>query len=153
MGIDDFLVHLSNFGNGCGAPQWACGDDATFLGDVYATVQIGGQCWFQENLRYLPSIHPGEHSSTNPRYYVYGHDGLDLDLAKQTESYLDHGVLYNWPAMQAGICPVGWRLLSISDFGELIEGWEALKKQGLRCGRFCLATTTVNFQDCPPAGW
>ena len=122
VGIDDFLVHLSNFGSGCGAPQWACGDDVTFLGDEYATVQIGGQCWFQENLRYLPSIHPGEHSSTNPRYYVYGYDGLDLDLAKQTESYQNHGVLYNWPAaMQAGICPVGWHLPTEEEFLELLE--------------------------------
>ena len=122
VGIDDFLVHLSNFGSGCDVPQWACGDMITFLGDEYSTVQIGEQCWFQENLRYLPSIHPGEFSSTNPRYYVYGHDDLDLEAAKQTESYLNHGVLYNWPAaMQDGICPVGWHLPTSEELVELVE--------------------------------
>ena len=113
-------------------------------------MQIGGQCWFKENLRYLPSIHPGEYSSTSPRYYVYGYDELDLDLAKQTESYLNHGALYNWPAaMQAGICPVGWHLPSISDFGELIQGWGGAEAAGPSLWSLPFGNNSSQFSGLP----
>ena len=52
VGINDFLVHLSNFGSGCGPePAWACGDPLEYQGYDYETVQIGGKCWFAEDLQ------------------------------------------------------------------------------------------------------
>ena len=41
VGINDFLVHLSNF-SGCGPePAWTCGDPLEYQGYDYETVQIG----------------------------------------------------------------------------------------------------------------
>ena len=52
VGINDFLIHLSNFGSGCGPElAWSCGDLLDYQGYDYETVQIGEQCWFTKNLR------------------------------------------------------------------------------------------------------
>ena len=42
VGINDFLIHLSNFGSGCGPElTWSCGDQLEYQGYDYETVQIG----------------------------------------------------------------------------------------------------------------
>ena len=50
--LNDLLDLLSAYG-GCEAeaPPWLCGDPLEYQGYDYATVQIGEQCWFAENLR------------------------------------------------------------------------------------------------------
>ena len=40
-----------------------CGDGIMHDGHDYSTVQIGDQCWFSENCRYLPSVSPSSSSS------------------------------------------------------------------------------------------
>ena len=51
-----------------------CGDDVLHEGYWYNTTSIGGQCWFAENLRYLPEVSPSaEGSDLNPHAYVYGY--------------------------------------------------------------------------------
>ena len=53
---------------------------------VYGTVQIGDQCWFSENCRYLPEVYPSiEGSETEPYYYVNGYQGTDTKDDKATE--------------------------------------------------------------------
>ena len=49
----------------CGVPYGdnstcftTCGDDIEHEGYDYSTVQIGDQCWFRENCRYLPEVSP-----------------------------------------------------------------------------------------------
>ena len=102
----------------CGVPN---GDDSTCCGDSiahegydYYIVQIGGQCWFAENCRYLPSVSPSsEGSPTEPYYYVYGYEGTEVAAAQDTTTYETYGVLYNWPAvMTEGICPSGWHIFT-----------------------------------------
>ena len=46
--LNDLLDVLSAYGN-CGQ-SFPCGDLVSYQGYDYATVQIGGQCWFAENL-------------------------------------------------------------------------------------------------------
>ena len=89
-----------------------CGEDIVHKGYAYGTVQIGDQCWFSENCRYLPEVYPSiEGSETEPYYYVYGYQGTDTMDAKATEKYETYGVLYNWPAvMTEDICPSGWHV-------------------------------------------
>ena len=50
--LNDLLDLLSAYGD-CGAEEsaWQCGDPLEYQGYDYATVQIGEQCWFAENLR------------------------------------------------------------------------------------------------------
>jgi len=89
----------------------------------YSTVQIGDQCWFAENCRYLPVVSPSiEANYTDPYYYVYGYEGTDVTAAKSTENYATYGVLYNWPAvMTEGICPSGWHIPSDGEFTQLTD--------------------------------
>ena len=92
----------------------SCGDDMSHEGYSYSTVQIGDQCWFSENCRYLPEVSPpSSSSSSTPYYYVYGYEGTDESAAMSTSNYETYGVLYNWPAvMTEGICPSGWHIPS-----------------------------------------
>jgi uncharacterized protein (TIGR02145 family) len=92
----------------------SCGDAINHEGYDYSTVQIGGQCWFAENCRYLPSVSPSsEGSPTESYYYVYGYEGTEVAAAQDTTTYETYGVLYNWPAvMTEGICPSGWHIPS-----------------------------------------
>ena len=100
-----------------------CGDDIAHDGYDYSTVQIGEQCWFAENCRYLPMVAPSSDGHESyPYYYVYGYQGTDLVEAKATENYETYGVLYNWPAvMTEAICPSGWRIPLDCEFTELTD--------------------------------
>ncbi|MBM55021.1 MAG: hypothetical protein CMB32_00485 [Euryarchaeota archaeon] len=86
----------------------------TYQGYEYDVVEIGDQCWFAENCRYLPEVSTAsQESETEPYYYVYDYDGTDVEDAKATNSYQIYGALYNWPAvMTEGICPSGWHIPS-----------------------------------------
>jgi len=88
----------------------------------YSTVQIGDQCWFAENCRYLPSVSPSSASSNSTAYhYVYGYEGTDVLAAQSTSDYSENGVIYNWTAaMQPGTCPTGWHIPSDLE-------WQALE--------------------------
>jgi uncharacterized protein (TIGR02145 family) len=91
-----------------------CGAPVSHEGYDYSTVQIGEQCWFSENCRYLPEVSsPTSYSSTTAYYYVYEYIFTDVEEAKATANYETYGVLYNWPAvMTSGICPSGWHIPS-----------------------------------------
>ena len=114
VGTPDLLTLLSQFGE-CSS-SFTCGDLISHDGYDYSTVQIGEQCWFSENCRYLPSVSPSEFNSgseTVPYYYVYDYEGTDVAAAQATSNYETYGVLYNWPAVMAeGICPSGWHIPS-----------------------------------------
>jgi len=121
--LNDLMDLLGAYGS-CGQSEFAaCGDLVSHEGYSYSTVQIGDQCWFAENCRYLPSVSPSNlYSNTDPFYYVYGYEGTDVAAAKSTDNYETYGVLYNWPAvMTEGICPSGWKLPSDGDFTQLTD--------------------------------
>ena len=100
-----------------------CGSPVLHDGYLYSTVQIGEQCWFAENCRYLPSVSPSYYLSesvSQPRYYVYAYEGSSVEAAMLTNNYETYGVLYNWPAvMTEGVCPSGWHIPSKDEFIEL----------------------------------
>ena len=114
-----------------------CDSPVLHVGYLYSTVQIGNQCWFTENCRYLPEVSPSsDGNSTEPYYYVYDYQGTNVAEAKATSNYNTYGVLYNWPAvMTEGVCPSGWHIpsdgewqtmeislgMSVSD--ALSDGW------------------------------
>jgi uncharacterized protein (TIGR02145 family) len=123
-----------------GICDWECGHDSLFhQGHWYSTVQIGGQCWFKENCRYLPEISTiPQGSDSLPHAYVYGNDGNDVEEVLLSEIYQIFGPVYNYKAVEAWpLCPSGWRIPLISDFEVLSEefggdDWSgvALKAQG-----------------------
>jgi uncharacterized protein (TIGR02145 family) len=95
----------------------------THQGYEYDIVEIGEQCWFAENCKYLPSVSPpNEGSNTEPYYYVFGYEGNNVTAAQYAENYEIYGVLYNWPAvMTEGICPIGWHIPTDEEFTELTD--------------------------------
>ena len=97
-------------------------DVITYHGYDYDIVEIGDQCWFAENCRYLPEVSPPTAASYGPVGYVYNYDGDDLGDATQTYEYSVMGAMYNWGATQGwDLCPTGWHIPSEYDFQVLTE--------------------------------
>ncbi len=98
---------------------FSCGNTLNYEGYDYQTVQIGTQCWFAENLRYLPSVVGLEtESQTIAYYYVYDYEGTNVNDAKATTNYQTYGAIYNWNAASTA-CPPGWSLPSETDWTSL----------------------------------
>jgi len=87
----------------------------TYNGYTYDLVEIGGQCWFKENLKTTaykdgsPINYPGTdntawNNDTSGAYAWY-----DNDSSTYAPTY---GALYNWYAVgnSAGLCPTGWHV-------------------------------------------
>lgn len=101
-------------------------------GNIYATVQIGTQCWMRENLKTThysdgTSIPLGTTQLTQSQSYRYapGNDINNVDY---------FGYYYNWPAIMKGtsgnnnnpsniqgICPNGWHLPSSAEWTVLTD--------------------------------
>jgi len=112
-----------------GICDWLCGDLVSHQGYDYATVLIGEQCWFAENLRSenyengdaIPAgLRDSEWTSTTSgATAVYGEGSSlcntytpDGDACDETWSLNEYGRLYNWYAVDdsRGLCPSGWHV-------------------------------------------
>ena len=109
--LDSLQSQIASLQNDSG-DAFRCGDDVLHEGYWYNTTSIGGQCWFSENVRYLPEVSPSlEGSGLVPHAYVYGYEGSEVDMAKHTLNYHQFGVLYNFPAVQQwDLCPNEWHV-------------------------------------------
>ena len=89
-----------------------------YQGYDYEIVEIGGQCWFAENLR-AEDYRNGEaiHSELGDDQWAETTEGAFA------ESVPDYGFLYNWIAVDdiRQLCPAGWRVPSDEQFTELVE--------------------------------
>ena len=105
-----------------------CGDPVSYQGYDYATVLIGEQCWFAENLR-SENYENGDaialglsnndwQTTTSGAVAVYGEDAgcdnysPDIDACDPAQSLNEYGRLYNWYAVDdaRGLCPSGWHV-------------------------------------------
>ena len=119
-------------------PIFDCGDKVLDTRDmeIYKTVQIGEQCWFQDNLRYLPVVHDNATytnltNNNKPSYGFFGYGGNDLLAAKNYkigynnftfQAYPILGVLYNVSAVdQVTLCPSGWKIPNDDDWIKLAK--------------------------------
>jgi len=125
--LGDLLDLLSAYGDcGAGVSPWQCGDPLEHQGYDYATVLIGDQCWFAENLRSenydngdaIPAgLNDSEWTSTTSgATAVYGEGSgycetftPDGDACDEAWSLNEYGRLYNWYAVEdvRGLCPSG----------------------------------------------
>jgi uncharacterized protein (TIGR02145 family) len=119
----------------------------TYNGYTYDLVEIGGQCWFKENLRTTkykdgtPISFPGIDNSawssnTNGAYAWNNNDSTAFDSI--------YGKLYNWYAVDnsAGLCPSGWHVptdcewmyledtLGMSTAYQESQGWRGIDEGG-----------------------
>ena len=118
--------------------NWACGAPVTYWDYDYATVLIGDQCWFAENLRtttYLngdvipAGLMDGEWTSTTSgATAVYGEGSSDcynvspdIDACDEAQSLAEYGRLYNWYAVDdaRGLCPSGWHVPTDGEWTDL----------------------------------
>ena len=150
--LNDLLDLLSVYGD-CGDEEsvWQCGEPLGYQGYDYATVQIGEQCWFAENLRaqayrdgtsILSDLTGGDWQYlTTGASAIYGEsDGCedaDFFLAcDPNESLIAFGRLYNWFAVGSdhGLCPSSWYVPSESEWDVLDEvlGGENLTDEALK---------------------
>ena len=128
--LNDLLDLLSAYGD-CGAEEsaWQCGDPLEYQGYDYATIQIGEQCWFAENLRsenykngeLIPSgLEDTAWQETSVgAVSVFGegasgcnHVSPNGDACDEVWSLTEYGRLYNWYAVNdtRGLCPNEWHV-------------------------------------------
>ena len=141
VGIADLLQLLSMFGTPCDeveTSEFSCGDPMNYHGYDYATVQIGEQCWFAENLRTElyqngDSISSGldndlweQATSGALAYYGEGsssctHWVANINACDPDQYLTEFGILYNWYAVDdpRNICPAQWSTPSEFDWNTL----------------------------------
>lgn len=126
LSTTDLLDMLSMYGLcvDLEARTFACGvDHVTFDGHDYSTVQIGGDCWFAENLRTTIYANGDSISAASdvsdwaefvetqePALCTLGYDSLEvIDL---------RGLWYNAYAAynERGLCPTGWHVSTEEDW-------------------------------------
>ena len=132
-----------------------CGDDVLHEGYWYNTTSIGGQCWFAENVRYLPEVSPSSAGSdVDPHAYVYDYEGTDVDAAQNTLEYHQFGALYNFPAVeQWSLCPAGWHVPTDLEWTEMTNSLGSEQFAGYlmkaRYGDSWVGTNLSGFSGLP----
>ena len=110
-----------------------CGQDMEYNGDVYSTVEIGGKCWFAENLN-TTKYNDGASISniTNGILWQNATVGAYSCYANSSANCNNYGALYNYKAVESNkLCPLGWRVSTDEDwkmmeiyFGHSGNVWE-----------------------------
>lgn len=127
----------------CDKETFLCGFSkvADSDGNQYKTIEIGSQCWLESNLKtsnYNSDLGSDKYDNDSMIYaendydwYSYGNNQLGAYSIYSYQDVLDcddsdcvldkYGALYNWYAVSNynGICPIGWRVPSLSDWNNL----------------------------------
>lgn len=105
----------------------ACPDAPTMTdvdGNVYATVQVGGQCWTATNLR---TTHYRDGSAmpnvTSNNTWAQMSTGARCSYQNNAALDVTYGQLYNWYAVAdpRGVCPLGWHVPSDAEWTQLTD--------------------------------
>ena len=123
VSMTDLLDLLSVFGT-CNEIPWSCGDPLEYQGYDYATVQIGEQCWFAENLR-SENYTNGEviPSGLSQNDWEMNNLGALTAYGQNDSNVFELGLLYNWHAVNddRALCPVDWTVPSDADWSQVID--------------------------------
>ena len=97
----------------------SCGDPVSYQGYDYATVLIGEQCWFAENLR-SENYENGDAIPSDLSDQEWGSTSTGAVAYFNFEAF---GLFYNWFAVNdaRGLCPSGWHVPEDDE-------WEILKE-------------------------
>ena len=147
VGAADLLPFLEFFGMpfepeaiSCQSAEFNCGDSLAYHGHYYHTVNLAGECWFEENLRTAQYAN-GDSIATNlnhSEWYtsetgltaIYGEGETtcetispDFDACDPTIALEEYGRLYNWYAVNdaRGLCPGGWHVSSQDEFTAFLD--------------------------------
>ena len=97
----------ANVDDGSCLTNTSCGNDVTYQGYDYATVLIGEQCWFAENLR-AENYRDGAAIPND----LSGSEWINTSSGAVAVMEITYGRLYNWFAVDdyRGLCPSGWHV-------------------------------------------
>ena len=120
IGVEDLMNLLSFFGQPLEVDGGPCNnlESLTYHGYTYPVVAIGDQCWFAESLKTTSLLNgdsmimAGSFETGLPAWFAYNND-LEFGQARGLW-YTGHAVV-----SERGLCPVGWRVPTDSDFMEL----------------------------------
>jgi len=120
----DGVSWIAIWGNNDTLPDWLCGSSLTDArdGKVYETVQIGSQCWMQENLNVGTRIN-GDTNQTNNAIiekYCYNNSEDSCDVYGGLYQF-DEALDYVYVDATQGICPDGWHVPSDNDWKTMEE--------------------------------
>ena len=153
IGVGDMTTFLAYFGEGCSPAEFACGSPLFYNNHHYETVEIGGQCWFAENLQSFMYANgdslvfdsPGAITEGGCQTYAsgdtctYGGSAStnDFDPCDPIDALANLGLYYNEYAIldERGLCPTGWKVPESYDWLDLME-----------------SVTTCSYVDTLPSG-
>ena len=126
IAASDVLNLLSTFGTCPPIPEWpdapadtwTCGDPLTYWDYDYATVLIGDQCWFAENLQ-TDKFTDGTAILEMYADSVWWYSEPAQTFFNQDSSLLQlRGRLYNGHVVmdERGVCPIGWHVPTDEEF-------------------------------------
>jgi uncharacterized protein (TIGR02145 family) len=130
IGINDLMQLLSSFGTMCEEPEsveFTCGNPMNYHGYDYATVQIGEQCWFAENLRTAQYSNgdevPHHQQGSSWLNAANAESGAWAHFSNDSASGVTYGKLYNWYVMvdERGICPTDWHAPENAEWSTLVD--------------------------------
>ena len=114
--------------------QWSCGCPLTYQGYDYATIQIGEQCWFAENLR-TSSYRNGDQllGGLSDEEWSNATEGAQCAFADNDANVANTGRLYNYIAVvdQRGMCPSGWHVPVDTEWVEMANSLGGVEVAGL----------------------
>jgi len=91
-------------------------------GYSYPTVQIGTQCWMKENLKTTKYTNgediPNLTVESQWRYTMYG---AMCYHGNNPSNAVYYGALYNYKAVQTGLCPEGWHIPTDNEFTTMVD--------------------------------
>ena len=126
IGVEDLMQLLSSFGTMCEdsepeTGEFTCSDPMNYHGYDYATVQIGEQCWFAENLRTEYYANGDPIPSDIQDSLLWATAGAQTYFSEDSVFLEERGRMYNGHAVldARGLCPTGWHVPSDSDFIQL----------------------------------
>ncbi len=105
---EDELITLVLYEVGSPCPETPTVTDIE--GNIYNTVQIGGQCWMKENLRTTKFPDGTDIPLSSGTYTIEYNNPCYSDLPIVSDiPLIERGYLYNWVAANMA-CPTGWHL-------------------------------------------
>ena len=125
VGVTDILVVLGEFGQ-CVEPQnFFCGDSIVVDGHWHATIPIGSQCWFAENLKTTKTNSGQDILFIDEELWPWEGWGdiNDVGFAGCVEVGQEEGYMYNaWTLrLCEDICPTGWHVPTMEEWGHLTD--------------------------------
>ena len=108
------------------APAFTCGNDLTDIRDtkVYATVQIGSQCWMASNLNYGTILASSQDQRDNCIAEKYCYSDNPVNCTNQGGLYQwDEVMQYDDTPGDQGFCPPAWHIPTENEWNTLFSNY------------------------------